>query len=147
MRCGSTGLLLVLALAASGTGAGEAGAEWPRVCPADLFCFKHPPELRPITRQAIDSIAGGYQSEKLRLNYDLGFYSSDFLELKKPLVKPIQVDGRPAELLIAGNVMALRVPSVSGRVRFAMHLQFTGEINQALGRRIFDSIEFRVPER
>jgi hypothetical protein len=42
--------------------------------------------------------------------------------------------------------MALRVHRVQERVRFAMQLQFTGGLDQELGRRIFDSIEFRLPE-
>lgn len=143
-------LISVGALAADSDGnavtAVTEGAPWPRVCPGELVCFSHPPGLDPVPQQAIDSVAGRYRSQVLSLSYDLGRYSSDFSELANPAVQPVEIDGRSGDILLSGLVMALRIPRVREGVRFSMALRFSGAVNQALGRRIFESIEFRLPE-
>jgi len=143
-------LLLVLAFALGGGGCKErteAADGWIQVCPAQQFCFRHPPDLILNPQQVIDSEAGRYQSERLQLSYDLGMYSTNFAELSNPDVADKIIDGLAGEVLIAGNVMALRIHSVRDRVRFAMHLEFSGKVDAALGQRIFDSVHFLPPRK
>jgi hypothetical protein len=137
--------LVLLGTMMAGTGCGEPiypSTEWTRTCPGKQFCFSHPPDLREVPTQPIDSLAGQYRNETLRLTYDLGWYATTFNDLTNAAVETTKIDGRVADILTTRDVMALRVSQVHGKVRFAMLLEFNKGVSTEVGRRIFESIEF-----
>jgi hypothetical protein len=116
--------------------------DWSKSCPGNDFCFEHPSELVDLKRPIIDSNTGEYRSKKMQLVYDMGWYSSQFDELENPIIKTITIDGKQGEILTTDNVMALRIPSVEGKVRFSMLITFTEELNSKDGYRILTSVKF-----
>lgn len=129
----------------SNTSHGENSANksiWTKKCPNDNFCFMHPQDLQPIQNQIIDSNAGQYQNDNIVLSYDLGWYASQFNEMKEAKIDPIEIDGLSASILVHNKRMALRVPQVKGKVRFSMLIEFKKELQLEQGRRIFNSIKF-----
>lgn len=129
----------------AGSGCSEPTAqsiEWTRTCPGKQFCFTHPPDLREVSTQPIDSLTGQYRNETLQLTYDFGWYAMTFNELTNAAVEPMKIDGRAADMLTTRDVMALRVSQVHGKVRFAMLLEFKKGVSTEVGRRIFESIQF-----
>ena len=122
--------------------------DWTRLCPAQQFCFEHPPELRPISQQVIDSTVGRLQSDLLEVDYDLGLYSSNFSFLPEPNISAIIVDNLKADILISGQVIALRIaqvkpiPAMNNNIKFALQLRFVGTPNLDLALKMFHSIEF-----
>ena len=142
MHCAQA-LLLTTMLALAGGGL-DSGADWPRVCPSQQFCFRHPPDLQLVPQQVIDSLAGQYQSPQLQLDYDMGWYSSQFAELTDADVEAVVIDSRAGEVLTSKGIMALRIPVVQDRIRFSMLLQFSAEVDPIVGHKIFNSIEFTL---
>ncbi|OMH28028.1 hypothetical protein [Motiliproteus sp. MSK22-1] len=133
---------LVLICFTGCNGQTKAGEDWLKVCPAEQFCFRYPPELKQSPQLIIDSIAGLYTSEDLQLSYDFGAYSSNFSELTSPDIQDITVDGREGKVFISGKIMALHIPAVSSQLRFSMQLLFRDDIDPKLGRKIFESVKF-----
>ncbi len=140
-------LLVVLMTGAPGDENARAQDNWVRACPGERFCFQHPPALRKVPGQVIDSLAGRYRSETLVLTYDFSLYAMTFDDLADAEVEEMTIDGRAGEMLTTDDVIALRVPEVEGRIRFAMLLEFTGGVLPDVGRRIFESIEFLVEDK
>jgi hypothetical protein len=118
------------------------------LCPAQQFCFQHPPELRSVPQQIIDSTAGRLQSDTLELDFDLGLYSSDFSSLPEPIIKAIIIDNLKGDILISGHVIALRIaevkpiPAMNNSIKFALQLTFSGPADEELALKIFNSIKF-----
>ena len=92
----------------------------------------------------IDSIAGQLDSDNINLTYDLGQYSSTFSELTLASTEAIVIDGYHGKLLIQERKMALSVPNISGKIGFAMLINFKNNVELAQGRRIFESVKFNV---
>ena len=119
--------------------------EWVRICPGERFCFYCPADLREVPVQAIDSVVGQYRSKKVLLHYDFGMYPVNFDGMSKAIGEDITIAGRSAQLQTTGSAMALVVPQVGDGLQLSMLLEFTGSIDDTVGRRIFESIEF-LPE-
>lgn len=118
--------------------------QWLELCPRDQFCFTHPKSLIPADLQSIDSIAGQLNDSNITLTYDLGWYSSQFKELTNAVSEPIIIDGHHGKLLLQDKKMALTIPSVSGKVRFSMLIEFKNSVDLAQGQKIFKSIKFTL---
>ncbi|MGL1959055.1 MAG: hypothetical protein OCD00_17280 [Colwellia sp.] len=127
------------------TSHGENSADksiWIESCPNNNFCFMHPQDLHPVKIQIIDSNAGQYQNDNTELSYDLGWYASQFNEMREAQIDSIEIDGLSASILVQNKRMALRIPQVKGKVRFSMLIEFKKELQLEQGRRIFTSIKF-----
>jgi hypothetical protein len=118
--------------------------QWLELCPSNQFCFTHPKSLIPADVQSIDSIAGQLNSNNITLTYDLGRYSSQFKELTNATSEPVIIDGQHGKLLIQDKKMAITVPTVSGKARFSMLIEFKDTIDYTLGRKILKSIKFTL---
>ena len=116
--------------------------QWVTSCPNNDLCFDHPKNLVPANVQIIDSNAGQYHSDNLTLTYDLGWYASQFNEMANAIIEPVTIDCHSANILIQKNRMALRIPKVSGKIRFSMLLEFKESLQLEQGKRIFNSIKF-----
>lgn len=117
---------------------------WLKFCPNSQLCFDRPLDLIPADVLIIDSIAGQLEHENFILFYDLGQYASTFGELTNASAEPIEIDGHPGTILIEQKKMALTIPTVSGKMGFAMLIEFKSSIQHDYGRRIFNSIKFNV---
>ncbi len=118
--------------------------DWLEFCPYQQLCFQRPTDLMPGEVVIIDSIAGQLDSDNINLTYDLGQYSSTFSELTLASTEAIVIDGYHGKLLIQERKMALSVPNISGKIGFAMLINFKNNVELAQGRRIFESVKFNV---
>ncbi len=121
---------------------------WLESCPNKSFCFQHPQDLIRVKVQTIDSQAGQFTNSNLVVTYDLGWYASDFNDMKNAEVKATVIDGKKADILVSNNLMALRIPKVNGSIRFSMSIMFNNKIDSLAietAQRIFYSIKFIYP--
>lgn len=137
-------LFTLLYIAYSNSKGNQKLEQWLELCPSDQFCFTHPKSLIPTDLQSIDSIAGQLNDSNITLTYDLGWYSSQFKELTNAVSEPIIIDGHHGKLLLQDKKMALTIPSVSGKVRFSMLIEFKNSVDLAQGQKIFKSIKFTL---
>ena len=138
--------MLVLTFVSGCNGQSKASDNWLKVCPAEQFCFSYPATMQANSQQMIDSIAGSYSNESLQLSYDFGMYSSNHSELPSSDIQEVSIEGRQGNVVVSGNIMALHIPVVRQQVKLSLELRFTGEIDRALGQKIFESITF-VPQQ
>lgn len=140
----SATILFLLYISPSMSQDGMPTDPWLEFCPSSQLCFERPLSLLPADVLIIDSIAGQLENENFTLFYDLGIYASTFQELTNASAEPIKIDGHQGEILIQKNKMALTIPTVSGRIGFAMLIEFKNSSQPEQGKRIFKSIKFNL---
>jgi hypothetical protein len=117
---------------------------WISECPGDNLCFSRPPDLKPVPVQVIDSLVGIFEGPSLNLRFELGMYDTSLDHLVKPESEVITIDGRPAQVLTAGQFVVLKVPLVSPpSIKFMMQVEFKGTVSRPTALQIFESIRFR----
>lgn len=117
---------------------------WLTYCPNEQLCFQRPSNLHPENVENIGATAGQLTSDNINLIYDLGWYATKFPELTKASIESIMVDGRQAQVIQQGKKLALTIASVSGKIRFAMLIEFKNTIERQQGIKIFKSIKFNL---
>lgn len=137
-------LLTLFYISYSNSEDNQQASQWLERCPSDQFCFTHPSNLIPVNVQSIDSNAGQLNSNNITLTYDLGWYSSQFNELTNATFEPIVIDGHHGKLLLQDKKVALTIPTVSGKIRFSMLIEFTDTADTELSHKIFKSIKFNL---
>ena len=125
----------------------EVEAGWVQTCPGDAFCFLRPAALAVQPGQPIDSLAGRYQGNGMRLSFDMGRYPMSADHLVNPHEEAITVDGRPARLLISERETVLIVspvyPGATMTTHFTMLLRADVGLSRPIWQRMFDSIRFK----
>jgi len=125
---------------------------WVQLCSEKNICFLHPAALKVVPVKAVDSIVGQLRSDDVNLIYELGWYTPSYSRLAaRSIVEKTIIDGLAADILIAENIVVLRIPKINPssefgmNSRFAMKLEFTGDVSIEMAREIFNSITFYPP--
>lgn len=117
---------------------------WLEFCPNSQLCFERPLSLMPVDVQIIDSIAGQLDDEHLTLFYDLGRYASTFPEFSTASSEVVKIDHHEGKMFIEQNKMALTVANIFGKTSFSMLIEFKDSLDVEQGRRIFNSVKFKL---
>jgi hypothetical protein len=104
---------------------------WHRICPHGQFCTAVPPDLVEVPVQTIDSLVGVYESEVLRMNFDLGRYPVNLGEKAGQHVETRRVGGVDGEWIESGRQIAFQATNANG-LHFTMILLFRARLTRNL---------------